>query len=684
MSTFTASGSRVRAALGSLRWRITLGGLVAVALGIGVITLQLLRRAEVDTLAAQNQRELGEAVRTASVLSRRVLDLQRALGAAASQLDSAMLADEAGLAEFVRTKPVLRAMFTRLFVATPDGRVRVFADADGIRQSTVRIDDREYFQLTVVERRPMVSEALQGRASAGAPVVIFTYPLQTAEGVFGVLGGALRLDSRALLADVVDSHEGDDQALFVVTDARGKILAHPDPALLMRTLVSEPRFASAYAEWVAGGNAIEPSGLRLAQPGTVVSAAGVSGPDWMVWRALAESELLAPLHAARRQALQWAAGLIVLVSLVTFALVSWLFDPLLKLERRAGRMFDATQDPNQGWPTALGEIGRLAAVLRQASVERAALERRTDEVMRRLESVMASAPVGLAFTRAKCFELVSAEMCRMFGRSERELLGQPTQIIYVSNEDYLAIGPKVGAAFAAGQPYVGEWQLLRADGTRFWAQLRGLPVDAADAAAGTIWSITDVSHEVAARDRLEWSAGHDTLTGLANRKVFEPRLAHMFEMLPRSAPAELVVIDLDHFKPINDEAGHAAGDAMLKAVAAAITTCVRANDLVVRTGGDEFAVLLERCTHEAALRIAESVRVAITQITLPWNGRTLRVGASLGVASLTTETPSVDAWTQAADGACYAAKAAGRGAVKAAHRPALRLVGTDGSAATDA
>jgi diguanylate cyclase (GGDEF)-like protein len=101
---------------------------------------------------------------------------------------------------------------------------------------------------------------------------------------------------------------------------------------------------------------------------------------------------------------------------------------------------------------------------------------------------------------------------------------------------------------------------------------------------------------------------------------------------------------------------------------------------VVRTGGDEFAVLLERCSHGAALRIAESVRAAITQITLPWEGKTLRVGASLGVASPAVDTPNLDAWLQAADSACYAAKAAGRGAVKAALRPALRLVGTDGSA----
>ena len=135
------------------------------------------------------------------------------------------------------------------------------------------------------------------------------------------------------------------------------------------------------------------------------------------------------------------------------------------------------------------------------------------------------------------------------------------------------------------------------------------------------------------------------------------------------------MIDLDHFKPINDRAGHAAGDAMLKAVAAAITSRVRASDLVVRLGGDEFALLLERCPLETALRIADNVRQAINAIALGWEGQTLRVGASLGVAALAAETPGVDEWLAQADAACYAAKAAGRDAVKTAQRPALRVVG---------
>ena len=126
------------------------------------------------------------------------------------------------------------------------------------------------------------------------------------------------------------------------------------------------------------------------------------------------------------------------------------------------------------------------------------------------------------------------------------------------------------------------------------------------------------------------------------------------------------MIDLDDFKPINDTAGHAAGDAVLRAVAHAVTDNVRPSDLVVRLGGDEFAVLLERCSLEVALTLAEKMREAIATTTVPWQRRTLRVGASLGVAPLAADTPDAATWMGEADRALYHAKAQGRGVVRAA------------------
>jgi diguanylate cyclase len=96
---------------------------------------------------------------------------------------------------------------------------------------------------------------------------------------------------------------------------------------------------------------------------------------------------------------------------------------------------------------------------------------------------------------------------------------------------------------------------------------------------------------------------------------------------------------------------------------------------VVRLGGDEFAVLLQHCELDTALRVAEQVRSAVAAIALPWDGRALRVGASLGVSALVPDLADAGAWARAADAACYAAKAGGRDAVRGARQPALRVVG---------
>lgn len=665
----TLTFDRWRLWIGSLKFRITVGTIAALLVGIGLVTLLLIGHAERDTLDAQREQELDRAVHTAALLSRRVVDLQRALQAAATRLEPSALEDERRLGAFLESQPGLLNAFANVFVATPDGQVALMMDAAGLRKPQVRIADRDYFVRTLREGRPIVSEPVPGRISS-EPVIVLTYPLRRDGAVAGVIGGVLRLASRDLLGDLIDAASGEGARLIVVTDAQGRVIAHPVRSRLLQPLTADPQLAGAFADWQSRGAPVEPAGLPLRERDAVAAAAGVAGPDWVVWHRLPEGEVLAPLHAARREALRWMLMLALGLSAAALALLHRQLAPLAQLERRALHLFDGRHDPHEGWPENGSEIGRLARVLRHVGAERAQLEAFNAQVLQKLESVMSAAPVGIAFTRNQRFELVSDEFCKLLGRTESDLLGQPAQIIYASNEDYLALGPRVREAFVAGQCYVGEWQMLRASGQRFWAQLRGRPVDPQDTQAGTIWTVSDVTEHVAAREQLEWSAHHDVLTGLANRKAFETRLAQVFNARPRSLPAELVMIDLDHFKPINDKAGHAAGDAMLKRVAEAITGCIRTTDLAARIGGDEFALILERCHHDAALRIAANVQQAITAIGLAWEGHVLGVGASLGVATLAGDTGSTGAWVEAADAACYAAKSGGRNAVRAARRSA--------------
>jgi diguanylate cyclase (GGDEF)-like protein len=123
----------------------------------------------------------------------------------------------------------------------------------------------------------------------------------------------------------------------------------------------------------------------------------------------------------------------------------------------------------------------------------------------------------------------------------------------------------------------------------------------------------------------------------------------------------LLYVDLDRFKPVNDNAGHAAGDALLKQVAQTIRGSCRSHDVAARIGGDEFAVLLSDCPAEVGQRIADKIVRAVAALAFGWAGRTYRIGASVGMTMVTDQPASPLGFMGEADAACYAAKARGRG-----------------------
>jgi diguanylate cyclase (GGDEF)-like protein len=142
----------------------------------------------------------------------------------------------------------------------------------------------------------------------------------------------------------------------------------------------------------------------------------------------------------------------------------------------------------------------------------------------------------------------------------------------------------------------------------------------------------------AARSRmatLETRAEIDPLTDLVNRRGLERELKRALAYVKRyGTSAVLVYLDLDGFKSVNDRHGHAAGDAVLKAVAMVLTRQVRASDLVARLGGDEFVVLLWNVPEADAAAKARTLEAAVGRMTLPRGEVTLAVGASAGVAML--------------------------------------------------
>ncbi|HEY1749353.1 MAG TPA: GGDEF domain-containing protein [Xanthobacteraceae bacterium] len=166
------------------------------------------------------------------------------------------------------------------------------------------------------------------------------------------------------------------------------------------------------------------------------------------------------------------------------------------------------------------------------------------------------------------------------------------------------------------------------------------------------------------RDRvadLEAAIDIDPLTGTLNRRGFERELKRSLAYVKRyGATAALIYLDLDGFKTVNDRLGHAAGDAALKAVAAALCSRVRASDIVARIGGDEFAVLLWNITETDARAKAAALEAAAYATPVVWATSTLAVGASAGVTVCGPMDAAAEVLARA-DAAMYARKAERRG-----------------------
>jgi diguanylate cyclase (GGDEF)-like protein len=156
---------------------------------------------------------------------------------------------------------------------------------------------------------------------------------------------------------------------------------------------------------------------------------------------------------------------------------------------------------------------------------------------------------------------------------------------------------------------------------------------------------------------LELRVDVDPLTETLNRRGFERELKRSLAYIKRyGVSAALIYIDLDAFKPVNDRHGHAAGDAVLKAIAAALVRHVRASDVVARLGGDEFVALLWNVSEAEAAYKAAALEAAVYATPVRWAASTLVVGASAGMAMIGRLDTAADALARA-DAAMYARKA---------------------------
>ena len=649
----------------TLKFKIMLMAAVVAVLSAGVTTHLVLKTNAADIQRLLLQQAADDRERTAALLGSKLEMLQTALAAVAKQLTPELLQDPAAVTRFLVDKPGVNALFDTVFTALPSGRMMARLRHGVPGAELPNIADRDYFQRAMQTGQAVVSQPVIGRASK-SPIIIFAVPVKSPSGeVIACVGGALQLRSTSLLS-ALSREQNLDGSRDIVINASGVILAHPDPSRLMGKAADEPGFARSFGQWVSTGSTVHAEGVAELSQAHMVSMAGMPSVGWMTVRLTPESVALQPVDAAKRTAWRAAAGVGLTSALMAAVLAWFMTQPISRLQRRAEQLLSnsgasATGD-HAGWPQGRGEVGELSRVFQHVMAERQHRQQETQALLRQLEAVLDNAEVGIAFTRNGQFELVSRNFCRIFGHEKSQLTGQPARLIYPSDEAYVALGERARPAFLNLGAFDGELELVRRSGERFWAHMRGRAVVPGDTSQGTIWIIEDVTQERDQRERLTFTASHDSLTGLANRAAFEVLLEQATLHAPEH-PFCALFIDLDRFKLVNDTAGHAAGDALLRDIATQFVGQVRHSDTVARLGGDEFAVLLHRCPVPQATAIAEKLRTAVEAYALVWEGSSFSVGASIGLVPVDATFASHVDVLRAADSACYAAKRGGRNQV---------------------
>jgi diguanylate cyclase (GGDEF)-like protein/PAS domain S-box-containing protein len=267
---------------------------------------------------------------------------------------------------------------------------------------------------------------------------------------------------------------------------------------------------------------------------------------------------------------------------------------------------------------------------------------------------------------------------RVTGFTRAAVMGQPYSIFYPTD----GITPervldRLHDADESGWSIDDGWR-MKSDGSRFWGSaliaplmarqdpgIDGAPKSAALEDSAYSLVLRDISDKREIIAHLRSSSTSDHLTGIGNRHAFfdagERELAH-WKRAPR--PLSLILIDADHFKAVNDTYGHAAGDAVLRDLAAKMTGASRHVDILARVGGEEFALLAPSTALEGARVMADRLRQIVESQPAQVEGLQIRYTISAGVAAMDEAVSGLDGLIKRADQALYGAKAAGRNRVE--------------------
>ncbi len=305
------------------------------------------------------------------------------------------------------------------------------------------------------------------------------------------------------------------------------------------------------------------------------------------------------------------------------------------------------------------------------------MEHTIRESNERFKASFYDAPIGMALVSLKHSIIEGNEsFSEMLGYSQEDIKGVYFKDITHPDDVEKSVEQHKNLIANEIDNYSFEKRYLHKNGQHVWGALSvSLVRDDNNSPLYAIAQIQDITERKEANELLTYQANHDALTGLVNRREFERRAERLLSNIHNEKEAQhaLCFMDLDQFKIVNDNCGHAAGDEMLRQISANLQSVVRHRDTLARLGGDEFGVLMEYCSLDDAHRVATSLQKAIQDFIFSWEDRTFKVGVSIGLVPIVETIPSLNELLKEADAACYMAKDKGRNRIHVYHAEDLEI-----------
>jgi len=295
--------------------------------------------------------------------------------------------------------------------------------------------------------------------------------------------------------------------------------------------------------------------------------------------------------------------------------------------------------------------------------------KQAEDQLRQLSSAVEHSPASIVITNIKGnIEYVNPRFTAVTGFTLDEVQGKTPLNTFGSREMTPEIRAEHKQAMSSGKDWRGEMLNRKKNGEVYWEAVSISPITDLE---GNVTHFVAVNEDITARKESEEKIKHlnagleqlamtDYLTSLYNRRYFMQRGAEEFKRARRNGqPLSLLMLDIDHFKRVNDTYGHEAGDMALQQVTATLKSSLREVDILGRMGGEEFAVLLPNTLLHEAVLLAGRIQQTIAGISVQIRGALLTITISIGVAVVTNKMSVIDDMLRNADTAMYQAKYSG-------------------------